>query len=229
MIEHLPQWLNILFIFTTIYIIAFFHIANGRPTKVTLVIILAGIVHSLLAYIGFYENMYELTPRFALVILSVVVFFIYGFRKQSIAWLGPRRNQLWSTLSHSVRIPVEICLLYLFMHDMVPELMTFEGRNFDILAGLTAPLITWLLYKKKISDKGLIFWNVLSLCLVSFILLNGLLSAELPFQQFAFDQPNKAVAYFPYILLPAIIVPIVIYTHVTDIILLSQKPHYTDI
>jgi len=115
------------------------------------------------------------------------------------------------------------------MHDMVPELMTFEGRNFDILAGLTAPLITWLLYKKKISDKGFIFWNVLSLCLVSFILLNGLLSAELPFQQFAFDQPNKAVAYFPYILLPAIIVPIVIYTHVTDIILLSQKPHYTDI
>lgn len=40
---------------------------------------------------------------------------------------------------HIVRIPVEIALFWLFLNKGIPELMTFEGQNFDILAGMTAP------------------------------------------------------------------------------------------
>jgi len=101
--------------------------------------------------------------------------------------------------------------------------MTFEGRNFDIIMGITAPVIGLLLINRKLNTKVLFVWNIVGLLLVSFILFNGLLSAEVPFQQFAFDQPNRAVAYFPFVLLPATVVPIVIWTHISDIIKLSKQ------
>ncbi|MFT4681083.1 MAG: hypothetical protein ACI9YU_000920, partial [Flavobacteriales bacterium] len=127
-----------------------------------------------------------------------------------------------STFLHTVRIPVEICLFLLFSHGMVPELMTFEGRNFDILAGITAPVIGFLFLKNWIGTKGMIAWNAVSLGLVLFILVNGVLSTELPFQQFAFDQPNRAMMYVPFVLLPATVVPIVVFTHITDILKLKS-------
>lgn len=124
---------------------------------------------------------------------------------------------------HTVRLPVEIVLFGLFIYQMVPELMTFEGRNYDIIMGITAPIIGILLLKKRISKKALLIWNILGLFLVTFILVNGVLSAELPFQQFAFDQPNRGLNYFPFVLLPATIVPIVVWTHISDILILVKN------
>jgi hypothetical protein len=50
------------------------------------------------------------------------------------------------TLLHIIRIPVELGLYWLFIYKAIPQLMTFEGRNFDILVGLTVPfdLLLWL-------------------------------------------------------------------------------------
>jgi len=55
------------------------------------------------------------------------------------------------TYLNVVRIPVEIVLFWLFLNQAVPELMTFEGRNFDIIAGITAPIVAYFgLTKSKI-------------------------------------------------------------------------------
>lgn len=96
--------------------------------------------------------------------------------------------------------------------------MTFEGRNFDIIAGITAPLIGLLFLKNIIGRNALIVWNVIGLFLVLFVFANGILSSELPIQMFGFDQPTKALNYFLFIFFPATIVPIVIYSHLTDIV-----------
>ncbi|MEM0991683.1 MAG: hypothetical protein AAF847_04470 [Bacteroidota bacterium] len=37
--------------------------------------------------------------------------------------------------------PSDIILFQPFIHQMIPELLTFSGRNFDILAGIASPLI----------------------------------------------------------------------------------------
>jgi hypothetical protein len=39
----------------------------------------------------------------------------------------------------------------------------------------------------------------------------------LPFQQFAFEQPNTAMLYAPYNLLPGIIVPVVMFSQLAAI------------
>lgn len=223
MIEELPNWIEILFVLTCVITLVLFHYANGKPWLLTIAIVVWSIIQSVLAYSGFYLETDKIPPRFALVLIPLTLFLILGLTPKALSWMHKTRNTKISTLLHTIRVPVEIVLLYLFIHKMIPELMTFEGRNFDILAGLTAPIVGLLYLKNRISKKVLILWNIVGLILVSFILTNGILSAELPFQQFAFDQPNKGINYFPFVLLPATIVPIVIYTHITDIIKLRRE------
>ncbi len=203
--------------------IALCYLSNGRSKKLLLLIVSWSIVQSLVACSGFYLNVDAMPPQFLLVMTPVVLTIIYALRPKQLAWMRKHRNTTISTFLHTIRIPVEIVLLYLFIHGMIPELMTFEGRNFDILAGLTAPIIAWLIMQNKISIKGELIWNIAGLFLILFILINGTLSAELPIQMFGFDQPNRAVFYFPFILLPSVVVPIVVYTHITDIIKLKRE------
>ncbi|MEO1486542.1 MAG: hypothetical protein AAFU57_12395 [Bacteroidota bacterium] len=223
MIDNLPHWIDILFIATCILTLLLFHYANGKPLKVTLGIVLWCIAHSVLALNGFYQITDTIPPRFGWVLVPSMLLIIFGLLPKQQKWVLEKRNTVISTFLHTVRLPVEIVLFGLFVNQMIPELMTFEGRNFDILMGITAPIVGYLLLKRRISKKVLLAWNIVGLFLVTFIEVNGILSAELPFQQFAFDQPNRGISYFPYVLLPATIVPIVIWTHLSDILVLLKK------
>jgi len=223
MIKELPNWLNLLFLLTVGVTVLMFYYANGKRKKLLAGLIIWSFLQSLLAVTGFYQVTNTLPPRFALVLLPATIMIVVGLLPKYRKELLKDRNKTASTFLHTVRIPVEIVLFYLFIYRMVPELMTFEGRNFDIVAGLTAPIVGILLLAKRASNSLLILWNLVCFCLVLLILVNGILSSELPFQQFGFEQPNKAINYFPFILLPAVIVPIVIYTHLTDLILLIKE------
>lgn len=134
-------------------------------------------------------------------------------------------NIKYLTVIHVVRIPVEIVLLWLFLYKTIPQLMTFEGRNFDLVAGISAPFIYYFGFIKfKLSKKVILGWNILCLVLLLNILTNAILSLPGPFQQFAFDQPNMAVLYFPFIWLPCVIVPIVFLSQLASIkILITQE------
>ncbi|HYK56589.1 MAG TPA: hypothetical protein VEV15_08905 [Flavisolibacter sp.] len=100
----------------------------------------------------------------------------------------------------------------------MPQLMTFEGRNLDVLSGLTAPLIYYYGFvKKSLGAKTLLAWNVVCLAILSFTVVNAVLSAPTPFQQFGFDQPNIAVLYFPFVWLPGTVVPLVYFSHLASI------------
>lgn len=223
MIQNLPNWVEILFIVTVVLTIGLFHYANEKPKRLTLLIILWSVLQSVLAYVGFYQLTESIPPRFGLVLIPATLLIIYGLLPRQQKWFLEKREIRISTFLHSVRLPVEIVLFGLFAHKMIPELMTFEGRNYDIVMGITAPVIGWLFLKQKISKRFLLVWNIVGLALVLFILFNGILSSELPFQQFGFEQPNRAINYFPFILLPATIVPIVVWTHISDIIKLRKE------
>ncbi|MET0393304.1 MAG: hypothetical protein ABW019_09190 [Chitinophagaceae bacterium] len=122
------------------------------------------------------------------------------------------------TWLHAIRIPVEIVLLLLFIHQAVPQLMTFEGRNFDILAGLTAPFIAYYGVKKASLHRRLILaWNFISLALLLNIVIHAFLSAPSPLQRLAFDRPNIAILHFPFSWLPTFIVPVVLFSHLAAI------------
>ena len=218
MIDNFPFLIEFLLILVCVFTIVIFYISNSKPTKLILLIIVWSLIHSILAYNEFYRVIDTTPPRFALVIIPSFFAIVYGLLPKQRDWMLANRNLKISTFLHSVRLPVEIVLFYLYTYTMIPKLMTFEGRNFDILAGISAILTGILFVKQKIGLKPLLYWNYFGLILILFIFINGILAAETPIQQFAFEQPNKGMTYFPFILVPATIVPLVIYTHITDII-----------
>ena len=145
-----------------------------------------------------------------------------------------RRGQRWIdsldirllTILHAIRIPVEVVLLWLFLQKAVPEIMTFEGRNFDILSGITAPLVYYFGFvRKNLKKQWIISWNFLCLALLANIVTTAILSAPFPFQQLAMNQPNIAIFYFPFIWLPAFVVPVVLFSHLVAIrqLIIRQK------
>ena len=122
------------------------------------------------------------------------------------------------TFINVVRILVEFVLYGLFIYQVIPELMTFEGRNFDILAGISAPFVAYFGFtKQKMNKKILLIWNFICLGLLINIIIYAILSAPSPFQKFAFDQANIAILNFPFSWLPTFIVPIVLLGHFVSI------------
>lgn len=223
--ETLPPYIGILFGLTTLLAVLLFFLASGRSKTVLLILLgwmaLQGFVSTTL----FYTKTDTVPPRFMLLVVPPLLFilflFLTGRGKKFLDHLDIRVL----TLLHTVRIPVEIVLLLLSMNKVVPGLMTFEGRNFDILSGLSAPLILYLgFYRKNISKGVLLAWNFICLALLFNIVINAALSAPSPFQRFAFDQPNIAVLYFPFVWLPCCVVPLVLLSHLAAIRQLLKRP-----
>jgi hypothetical protein len=49
------------------------------------------------------------------------------------------------------------------------------------------------------------------------VVITAIFCVPSPIQQLAFDQPNRAVLFFPYIWLPTVIVPIVFFSHAASL------------
>lgn len=222
--ENLPIYISFAFGLTSILTIGIFFKATNN-SFITLVVLLAWLaIQALIGLSGFYTDTETIPPRFIFLVLPPILFIIGLFAttkgKQYIDSLDPKTL----TILHTVRIPVEIVLFWLCLNKAVPSLMTFEGRNFDILSGLTAPIIFYFGFKKNIISRQLILiWNFICLGLLINIVANAVLSAPFPFQKFAFDQPNIAVLYFPFNWLPSCIVPLVLFSHLVVIRQLLNK------
>ncbi len=218
MIANLPMYVNIVFILTTLLTVFLFYKAASR-SKISLgILALWLLLQAVLSYVGFYTVTNTTPPRFILLALPAVLLIIFLFTTAKGRTFINNLDVKTLTLLHIVRVPVEICLYWLFMNKSIPQLMTFEGRNFDILAGFTAPIIFYFGYvKNKLGKTVLLLWNFVCLGLLLNIVVNAILSAPSNFQQFAFEQPNIAILYFPFVWLPCCVVPLVLLAHLVCI------------
>jgi hypothetical protein len=227
--QNLPAYIGIVFGLTTLLSVAFFYKASNN-SKTTLVILLCWLIlQAAVGLTGFYTVTDTIPPRFLLMVLPPFLLILLLFATSKGRRYIDSLNPASLTLLHTIRIPVEITLFWLFVHRAVPELMTFEGRNFDILSGLSAPFIYYFGFiKKRIHRTIILIWNFICLGLLLNIVANAVLSAPFPFQQFAFEQPNIAVLYFPFNWLPSCVVPLVMLSHLAAIRHLSAKKANTN-
>lgn len=209
------------FVLTTIATLWFLYKAS-KNVKVLAGVLLWMLIVGLLGWSGFYRNTEAFPPRFFYLLGPVLLFILLLFLSKKGHAFVDTLDIKWLTLLHTVRIPVEIILHYIFVAGLIPELMTYTGYNYDILSGLTAPIIFFAVFIKKwMGKKTLLIWNVICLALLLNILTIAVLSAQTPFQKLAFEQPNIGVAYFPFVWLPTVIVPIVMISHLAAIRQLS--------
>jgi hypothetical protein len=210
-----PIYLVALFLLTTLLALLGFALAvKGQKTAVGLSLFWI-CIQSAVALSGFYLYTKTLPPRFFLApipaFLAIGAVFLLPRGRVFIDHMSLK----WSVLLHSIRILVEANLYLLFLYKQVPAQLTFEAGNLDILIGISAPLIWWAYSAGHVQRRGLLIWNSLALLSVLNALGRALLSAPFRFQQFAFQQPTTAILTFPFILLPAFVVPAVIFTHLS--------------
>lgn len=227
--ENLNLITSIGFLITTVLSIYFLYRAS-KSKIFALILIVWAIIQSIIAKSGFYLISDTIPPRFLLMVgppmLSILLIF---FTKKGRGFISTFDLKTL-TLLHTVRIPVELVLYSLFLQKLVPELMTFSGRNWDILSGISAIFVYLFIIKQKKTKTTLaLIWNFICLGLLFNIVINAILSAPFAFQQFAFDLPNIGVLIFPFNLLPAVIVPIVLFSHLISIKqLLAMKKQIQD-
>jgi len=211
--ENLRLITAIIFILTTALALAGFRKVISSSSARFRIILIWTLVQGLLGLTGYYLSTHKFPPPILLLLLPPVLIIIILFTTAGGQRFTDQLNPGVLTLFHLIRIPVEIVLYLLYMDHQVPEIMTFAGGNYDIISGITAPVIYYYGYvKKSFSRVILLCWNFICLGLLLNIIARAVFSTPSPLQKLAFDQPNIAILHFPYNWLPSVIVPMVLFS-----------------
>lgn len=176
---------------------------------------------ALLAQSGFLADTAARPPRLLLLI---------GVASAAVLWIGLGRGvaPLLRVVrperiveAQTFRILVEVAFLILFYQNRVPVMMTPlspGGRNWDILIGLSAPLLATLVFRKKrLSPNVALAWNVVGIVLVLNVALHGLLSAPGPLQILKTTPPFDIIVRFPFVWIATFFVPLALLLHILSI------------
>jgi hypothetical protein len=216
--NHLPFYVPTVFVLTTLLTVYLFYRASNKSVRLLVIIGMWMIAQSLIAATGFFAEVNTVPPRLMILIALPLIGIAPIFFSRTGRGFIDSFDIKKLTFLHSIRIAIEVVLFWLFINKTMPQLMTFEGRNFDLLSGVTALLVYYFGFvKRKLAAKQILAWNFICLAILLFTVSNAILSAPTPFQKFAFDQPTIAVLYFPFVWLPGIVVPLVILSHLITI------------
>ena len=185
-------------------------------TRAVVIVIAWVAILSIASLRGFFANFNTLPPRIPLaILLSFVAILLFAFSSTGTQLIRSAPPQ-WLILPQAFRIVVELLLLLAFLAGKLPEQMTLEGRNWDILSGLLALPVGYFCFVKKSrrSFNIALAFNILGLLLLFNILIVAALSMPTPLQYFRNAPANTLIAYFPFILLPGVLVPMAFALHV---------------
>jgi hypothetical protein len=127
-------------------------------------------------------------------------------------------------LLQSFRIGVEVLLHRLYLEGVVPVQMTWSGRNFDVVTGITGLILGALLVRGRILPRGVVLgWNILGLVLLLNIVGVAALSTPVPFRVFTEGPPNLLPSTLPWIWLPSFLVQVALGSHLLVFRMLSGR------
>lgn len=224
-----PTYISLSFVLITIYVLlallvlenrglqnSGFHNVTRKVAISSTLLLLYLIIQGLLSKTGIFADFSTLPPKILILPVSWLLFTFFAMLNRKtrsiIAGIPPQ----WLMYFQVYRIAVEWVLWRLFIEGIIPVQMTFEGYNFDIIAGLLLPITGWLVFKKKVlSVRWAIFANLVGLGLVLTIFYIAVRSAPGPIGA-DWEDPvrNTMIAYWPMIWLPGLVAPAAIMIHV---------------
>ncbi|MEP1094136.1 MAG: hypothetical protein ABJG78_03450 [Cyclobacteriaceae bacterium] len=191
---------------------------NFTPTIILTVFCIWIFLISILTLNGFFED-FSNPPRLMLFVGSTVIMIIVLFALRRTRAFLNKMPITTLTYIHIIRVPVEMVLLWLGISGGLGMELTFEGSNFDILAGITAPFVgVFMIGDRNKNRIGAIVWNFAALALLANIVARAVSYTPYFYEQSLGGEPvNIAMFYFPFILLPTLVVPIVLFSHLVSL------------
>jgi hypothetical protein len=186
------------------------------PSVATAMIVWLGVAAAL-AQCGVLADWTALPPRWPLLPLtalgtSVLLGLTRTFRRL-LAELPP-----WQPVAlQTFRVGVELAFWRLHAEGVAPVQVTFEGRNFDALVGLTAPVVAAGIAFGWLGPRMTIAWNLFGLAMLFNAIGTVATSTPGPLRLNWTGEPFTAIAAWPVIWIPALLAPIGISLHITSI------------
>ena len=230
--DNIPSYVPGTFIAIVVAVLAFivYAISQAAPGKKNLIpsisvtVLLAWIF--LLSILTFNDFFLNYTPPFRLLLfLGVPILFMTTLFCIPKTRLFLEHMPL-TTLHyiHIVRVPVEMVLWWLSVWLLIPKELTFEGANLDIISGISAPFAAvFMVGGRSVNRVGAVIWNMLSLGLLINVVIRAIRLTPYFFTPEASEIGNTGVFYFPYILLPTFVVPVVLLAHLVSLYQLILK------
>lgn len=180
-----------------------------------------------LTFLSSQEILFDLNlpPKIPILIflpLIITTLIFYLFNKNDLVLKAIPKT--YPVYYQTFRIFVELILLFTFYKNIIPKTATFEGWNFDILIGITAPFMAYFVFRKPMKSFFLAkAWNVLGIFMilfVAFIIATGfyqpqIWGSETQLVQFKFVQ-------MPYLLIAGFLAPSAIFMHFVSLMQLRK-------
>jgi hypothetical protein len=115
---------------------------------------------------------------------------------------------------HAFRLPLELLMHRAFEEGVMPGQMSYTGRNFDIVTGITAIGVAGLLAAGRMPAWGVRAWNWMGMALLVNVMVIANLSTPSPYRVFMNEPANVWVARAPFVWLPAVMVLTALLGHV---------------
>jgi hypothetical protein len=154
---------------------------------------------------------WPLLPLTALV-TSVLLGLTRTFRRL-LAGIPP-----WQPVAlQAFRVGVELAFWRFHAEGVAPLQVTFEGRNFDAVVGLTAPVVAAGIASGWVGPRLTIAWNLFGLAMLINAIGTVATSTPGPFHLGWAGEPFTAIAAWPVVWIPALLAPVGISLHVVSI------------
>lgn len=168
----------------------------------------------------------DLPPKFAfLIVIPLILLFVTFYKTQHKNHILTSIPAQLAILLQSFRIFVEFILLYTFYRDIIPITSTFKGLNFDIIIGITAPFIAFLIYKNLNKFRKLAYyWNIFGIILILFVAIIIGSSIYAP-SIWGSNEMLVSMEFLslPYFLIPGFLAPLGIFLHLVSLLQLKTN------
>jgi hypothetical protein len=168
----------------------------------------------MLAYNGVFRDFSSMPPKVAFAIIPPLIVALLITVGSSINKVLLNTPMHWLIAIQSFRIFVEIFLWQMADAGKAPVQMSFEGLNWDILSGILAIPVAYIVYR-EIGNYMLAarIYNLIGMALLINIVTIAMMSTPTFMRVFMNDPANTFIAEYPFVWLPAVLVPIAYYMH----------------
>jgi hypothetical protein len=177
-----------------------------------------------LAERGVFDDFRAMPPRILLAIGLPLAALVAVASSRRLAPLLAALPPAWPVAAQAFRIAVEIVLWRLAVAGVIPDLLSFTGRNWDILVGLSAPVVAYACFVRRAwPARVAVWWNWAGIAVLLNVVVHAQLSAPTPWRIFETDPPTTFIADLPYIWLPAFLVPLAWLLHAVSLRQLGSR------
>jgi hypothetical protein len=232
-----PLHIWILFILTVISIVGFIYYAvnfaakknknDYTPITVLTFVIIWLFATAVLSFYNFFIEFDQLYRLILLISFPLVVVLLTMSTSSSRSFLH-QMPLTTLTYIHIVRVPLEITFWWLALEGIITSKMTFEGTNYDILSGISAPFAAiFLVGLRSKSRIGATIWNLVALALSVYVLKTAL-SVSPYINPSPGNDSNFVLFRFPFVWVFGFVFPVIIGSHLLSLfkIIADPEPAY---